>query len=343
VPDNQKTDPAVIFRAAQLFLGPERKAQKIVDTINLEFNLQPRLTREAAYPLLQSARELGFIKLVPPFERQLAAEIVKKYGCPDRNVYVVDCPQPGSSEYVSAAAASLALRLARDLHSKSQQPVGLGLGPGRATLDFSSHLSRELSEDTSSLKLNLVAISAGCPAESPQYSSISFFNLFPPSRIAQKIGLFAETLVQNSHFDAIKGRPGVKEAFEAKKAISIVVTSMGDAKDKHDLLSTFMRGRDQWLKKQDCIGNVQYRPFSSKGPILENSPEALRAVTVFELDELAAMAMQKGKHVILIGRQCGLCGKSRGRALAPLLENERLRVFSDLVIDSVSAKELLDR
>ena len=34
-----------------------------------------------------------------------------------------------------------------------------------------------------------------------------------------------------------------------------------------------------------CIGNVQYRPYTAEGPV-EESPGDLRAVTLFELEDL---------------------------------------------------------
>ena len=170
-------------------------------------------------------------------------------------------------------------------------------------------------------------------------------DLFPANRVKEKIGLFAATLVHNKDYEEIKKFPGVMEAFAAKKRIDIVVTSMGDMNDEHDLFRTFLSQRPEkltWLEKKGCIGNVQYRPYSAKGPILEDSGDVLRAVTLFELAELVTLSMQKNKHVILIGRQCGVCGLTRARSLRPILENSDLRVFSVLVIDSATAHELLN-
>ena len=66
-----------------------------------------------------------------------------------------------------------------------------------------------------------------------------------------------------------------------------------------------------------------------------------RAVTLFELEDLARVAGQKNKHVILIARQCGICGRTRAEALQPLLANPGLKVFSTLVMDAATARELL--
>ena len=85
---------------------------------------------------------------------------------------------------------------------------------------------------------------------------------------------------------------------------------------------------------------MQYRPYSKDGPIKE-MPEDKRAVTVFELDEFARMAATKNKHVLLIARQCGICGMTRANALRPLLTAPALRLWSELVMDEVTARDLL--
>ena len=64
-------------------------------------------------------------------------------------------------------------------------------------------------------------------------------------------------------------------------------------------------------------------------------------MTLYELEDLARIAGQKNKHVILMARQCGLCGRHRADALRPLLINPDLKVFSSLVLDAATARELL--
>jgi len=47
----------------------------------------------------------------------------------------------------------------------------------------------------------------------------------------------------------------------------------------------------------------------------------LRQITIFELKHLVQAASQKNRHVILMARQGGICGRSRAEALRPLLTN----------------------
>jgi hypothetical protein len=61
------------------------------------------------------------------------------------------------------------------------------------------------------------------------------------------------------------------------------------------------------------------------------------------LEDLVERAKDRSKEVILMARQCGLCERppARARALRALLSNPNLRVFSRLVLDQATAKELL--
>jgi hypothetical protein len=345
----QRGDDALVFRVAQLFLG-ERGAgcspSDIADQVSGEFKRQPPLTREAIYPLIGEAVRRGFLRLVPPVDRQLTEQVSAKYPILQPGaLQVVQTAGPHDNAKVAVVAAELALQLLADvLKTKRGPEVGIGLGPGRATLDFCRTFSSLLAGYSEPVKLKLVAISAGCPADEPEYASTSFFNLFPAHVVDSKVGLFAESLVSVKAFAEIKGRAGVSEAFAARESIDLVVTSMRDVRDEHDLLCKFLRQSSRQgvgrVLPRDCIGNVQYRPYTAKGPV-EEKPSDLRAVTLYELEDLVRIAGQKNKHVILIARQCGMCERSRAEALRPLLTNPNLKVFSTLVMDAATAKGLL--
>lgn len=338
---------AVVFRVAQLFLAKRGRLStaEIAKQVSQEFPQTRELTRESIYPLLSEAVIRGFLRLVPPINQQLTDKLIAKYtNLQSGSLQVIETAGKHDNAKVSVAAAGLALNYIAEIAKVSDNhPVGIGLGPGRATLDFCQEIQGLLSSFPEPIKLKLVAISAGCPPDSPEYSSISFFNFFPNNIVASKVGLFAETLVKVKDFEELKQHPGVKKAFEARDSIDVVVTSMGDFKDKDDLLSIFLDQSGEKLnnlRANGWVGNVQYRPYSLTGPVREK-PGDLRAVTLFELEDLVRISNQKYKHVILIARQCGLCGRTRSEALLPLLKEPKLKVFSMLVMDSATAIELL--
>ncbi len=339
-----KVTDGLLLRVAELFLEG-KSATEIRDIVNREYSPEQKLSRQSAYPLLAKAMDRGFVKLVPPVERRLTELVTQKFKCDPGTVLVVNTPNKSSNYLVAAAGAKFALDLIKDIAARKSGYVGLGLGPGRATYDFSEHLGQLMKSEVGAPKLNLLAISAGCPSRYPQYAPTSFFNLFPPHLINEQVGLFAQTLVRNDEFDKVKDQPGVREVFEYKyrDEIDLVATSMGDASDQHDLLGMFLREAKldtNQLQKEGWVGNVQYRPYSSKGPIKE-APTMLRAVTLFELHELKQLAERRRRHVILMARQCGICGRTRAFALKPVLTVPELRVFSRLVLDVATATDLI--
>lgn len=338
---------AVIYRTLQLFLDQDlvrRPTSDIAKQVTEEFNLQPRITREQVYKIIAQARSEGVMSLHPPRDQQLQQELDKKFPECFRKFVVVTTTGRTDNAKVAEVAADYAMDIVRDFGRKRPDSVvGLGLGPGRATLDFCRHFSRRVNTDSFFPKLRLIAISAGCPAKSPDYASSSFFHLFADDKVKEKIGLFAETRVRVRDFPRVKTISGVREAFEASNQIDVVVTSMGDFSDDHDLLTQFLSDAGMTASKliaRKWVGNVQYRPYSASGPVTE-SPNDWRAVTVFEIPDLVRMANLDNKHVILIARQCGKCGATRAKPLLPLIKNSNLRVFSKLVMDEATARELV--
>ena len=93
------------------------------------------------------------------------------------------------------------------------------------------------------------------------------------------------------------------------------------------------------IARHKVVGDVQYNPFSENGPVLFDS--GVRAVTLFELDELKELAEKKGKYVVLVSGPCWKCKKLRTHALRPLVANPRLKVWSHLVTDLATAEDLV--
>lgn len=337
---------ATIYRMVELVVQEKKSVQEAARQLQAEGH--GIITRQAGYKILGLAFERNYVWLSPPIEKHVVGDLAERY--PRSIVPTRTCVVPTRDRYdtrkVAAVAAQRAIEICKELaQDRLGRPVGIGLGPGRATLDFCTEFGRLIAQEGSSASIALFAITAGGPANEPEYASSSFFNLFPPYLVKKRIALFAETLVTREEFPKIKRRPGVKEAFQAKKngEIDLVITSMGDIRDEHDLLRTFLDQADlkhDELIKKGWVGNVQYRPYTLSGPIHESADD-MRAVTLFELEDLAKMAEAKDKHVMLIARQCARCGRTRAAALKPLLTNPKLKVFSDLVMDVASATELL--
>jgi predicted Zn-ribbon and HTH transcriptional regulator len=368
----------LVFRVAELFCtragDEELTTAEIADRGNEQFfkGQALKLTRESIYEVISEARARKFLQLVPPPERGLAERVAKTFGHSADQIHVVNVENKESNCFVAAAAAERVYAIVNELarqggltrepdpaapkrRSKTEEEpagIGLGLGPGRATLDFSRHLGDLFRNSENEVKLRLTAIAAGCPADEPDHAPASYFALYPPSCTTARIGLFAQTLMPCKMFNSerFRGGTGFHEALLEKLSdrIDIIVTSMGDFDDEHDLLRRFMTATDRSKQEHQhvldtCVGSVQYRPHTTTGPYKERSPSESRAVTLFELEEFVRFASRDGKHVVLIARQCGRCGKVHAEALRPLLTVPKLKVWSEIVMDSLTALQLLEK
>src|SRR5262249_17534287 len=136
----------------------------------------------------------------------------------------------------------------------------------------------------------------------------------------------------------------------------VIISSLAPKDDPHSRFMHFLDdyqkkdGADhaemlRYLERQGWCADVQYLPFSRRGPISfgEDRP-GVRAVTLFEIEERCAR-IREGKQLVLVSAPCPhpKCGMTRTNALVPLLENPALKVWSHLVIDVQTAEELIER
>jgi hypothetical protein len=358
--------PDAAWHAARLYyeaVGPSGAALSVGEIAQrLKRDHGIDATRESIYPLLRQAYREGFVKLVPPKNPALVEairhafplvdwqrvdlEVVSNAGHARAGSATAAADEP---ERVAAVAAERVLELTVDIYrrrrgTREARAVGLGLGPGMTGLDFTRRLARLLDADMRDVQLSLFALTAGGLEDKPEQTPGGFFNLIGSTYVKERFGLFAPTLVPALALQRVKGEPGVKKTFEHAGNIDIVVSGIGDMEDEHDLLvealQAFSTSRAQ-LRERGWLGNVQYRPFGERGPIVEKGSE-MRAVTLFELADLARMAREKDKHVVLMVAPCRSCHKSRAPALATLLRSPALQVFNVLIVDERTAKDLVD-
>ncbi|MCL2623096.1 MAG: hypothetical protein FWD31_05445 [Planctomycetaceae bacterium] len=323
---------------------------------------RPDLNREKIYPLFWEAAQRGFLLLEPPMEKLLADRIGKQYAIDaDRqSIKVVNSQGDVASRHVAAAAADTVVDLieqvAQDKLSKrkSGEPVPavhLGMGAGYATMLVAQRIARRVGSGVKFPPLVLHAISAGgFLANEPQKAPATYFSYFDRNFLdIECVTLFTETVVWNEDYDRVKKNPGTRRAFERKNEIDIFITSLAAARHEHGLLEQFLaRLMEEKLLERETldnmykagwIGDVQFCPYSNDGPLHDICP--VQAVTLFEIEELVEFSQQPGKYVVLTAGPCGECGASKSEALIPLLKSEKLKLWTHLVTDTRTAKEIM--
>lgn len=326
---------------------------------------RPDLTREKIYPLFWEASRRGFLLLQPPFEQQLSDRLRKRFSLPEtsKDIMIANASGSNSAQHVTSRAADLIVSLidqvyAEKLEKNITEPDGspphvhLGMGAGYAAMLVAKRMAQRVNSGGEFPPLVLHAISAGgFLIDEPHKAPTTYFTYFDQSLTTIKyVALFSETVVSSEDYEKLKMNPGIRIPFEQRNQIDILVTSLAEADHEHGLLVRYLTSlvnqnllEPQLLKQMrdsGWIGDVQFRPYSVDGPLKDECP--VRAVTLFELDEMVELTKQEGKHIVLVAGPCGECGHSKKKALLPLLANEKLRLWNHLVIDAKTARELLD-
>jgi DNA-binding transcriptional regulator LsrR (DeoR family) len=331
----------VVFEVCHRFLNLGEKAEVI--TRKIAENWGVRLSRESIYPLIREGISRDYLLLSPPAHQVLAQRLADRFDSEVGRIHVVAVRGPSANEHVSAVGGDVVLKLVEELGQK-KNPVHLGLGAGWTTMRVARRLALRLRGNPPGPDLVLHALSSSFDVTDPLRTPVAFFERFEDVGVkVAYVGLFAAAAVSWKDYDAVKRLPGVKESFERAREIDIVVTSLASATHEHGTLNRFLRlgpatGLND-LRKRGWVGDVQYLPYSEHAPITVRS--GIRAVTLFELSELVAMARTPGKYVVLVAPPCGKCGELKTEAVRPLLKAPDLRVWTYLVTDVSTAEELL--
>jgi len=321
--------------------SPREIAAGINEDKETEWELAAPLTREQIYPLLREAQRRGFFVLLPPLDGALQDAVAREYGLPAQRLHLVPVRGNGALEIVAERAADLIVKLIREV-AGTKERVHIGLGAGGTMTQVAQKLANRLRALTDLPKLALHALSSGFNVERPETAPVSFFSCFHGVAPDLKcFGLFAPAMVATADYEREIRRRGVAASFEEADEIDIVVTALAWQKDDDGELRHYIEDKPELKQMQDqgWVGDVLYRPFSEQGPLRHEA--SVKAVSLFELDELVERAQRKGKHVVLVAAPCAYCGERKGPALLPLLKRPELRVWSEVVMDIPTAEYVL--
>ena len=334
-------DAAILLRTCDLFFKSKLATQQISDEVQAELkrvHCDFAMSREKVYELIREARRRGFFELLPPQETALNHRLELRFGEGFHVVHMTDLDQ------LAAAAAKVVADLIGRLHREGRDEVHLGLGAGMTSMLVARHLAVRLRAAEQLPKLAFHALTSGFHVTQPHTAPVSFFGFFEalPTEVSY-VGLFAPAFVPRRDYASLRKSPGVKESFDRAAQIDIVLTSVGSPSHGHGDFYRFMEMGSpkglKALKDADWVGDVQYRPYSAKGPLLFDTE--VRAVTLFEIRDLVELAARPDKHVVLVAGPCSVCRKTRADAVRPLLVEPALRVWKTIVTDIVTARELL--
>jgi hypothetical protein len=311
--------------------------------------------RERIYPLLWKGIERGFVFIKPPRGQQWERRIHELYGVPQERIRVVAVRGKKALEHVTRAGAQLLLELINEVRKRKPvgEPTHLAWGAGNTSRLVAKRLSELLEKEEIYPPLTLHALTSGFLVDEPMTAPMTSHGFFDAERFPiHSIGLFSEAVVKCKDYKDVKKAFGVKRSFQLAGQIEIIVSSLASREDDHSLFIRFLRDYQQedpadyakllrYLDEQGWCGDAQYLPFSADGPIPMDR-YGIRAVTLFELPDLVERARAGGNRLVLLSAPCGECGRTRTKALIPLIENPALRVWTHLVLDAQTAEELIE-
>lgn len=339
-------------------------AAAVAKEISKEFN-RPDLTRERIYPLLWEAINRKYLTMNVPPEVKLRHRLIQEFNLRERldqtngEVFVANTIVGDIAERVNEAAADEVIKLIDRVQkekkdkakAEGQDPnkvrVHLGFGAGYAAEEVAKRLSTRAGSKTPKLTLHALT-SGGHYIAGQQKVPTTYFSFFDGKvQDAEFVGMFAPTVVRSSEYDELKRNPSFKLVYSRRDEIDILVTSLATSEDKHCLLRQYYSylydkglAADnviEFLEKEGWVGDVMFQPYSKERAI-NSSP--LKAVTLFDFNELRDFSQKPGKYVVVTCGPCRGCKKRKTKAIRPLLEKPELRMWTHLIIDRGTAEDL---
>jgi len=358
-----------VYQVARMLIEKGLKRTQITDWLIQHFEdelwwlhetmtaMQKRnATRTRIYDIAGEILPRNLGRLVPPRSMRTARKLLRKYKIDKtrRRIEIVDARKEHTlntgdvRQEVAMISAEVVLQRIHDLGGKKADGcVHVGFGAGITTMNVARHLGQLIDMEPYCPELAIHALTSGFSMDSMP-APVMFFRFFDTSKtsktVIRDVPLFSAPTVQCGRFDELKTQPVVREAFAQAVDIDIVVTSLAAAGDEHGLLNQFLVNQGAHvinrLRKLGWVGDVQFRPYSSTGPI-KLADDMIRAVTLFELEDLVRLAGTENKYVILVAGPCNECETLKEKALAPLMAEEKLRAWSHLIADIETGEKLL--
>lgn len=316
---------------------------EIADAVNARYEgqLGRRMSREAPYRLLRFAAQHGMIRFRAPEHASFAEQIIGHYPWLEQKVHVV---RTALIEDVAYHGAELALTIMQQLVRRDRRRVvHIGLGGGCTMREFARILAELLCEPADDLPEVLVihSLVAGADPNDPTTVPSAFCAYFQRGAVMQVrpefVSFNAPAVVRQGELPALMRRREIREARARVGELDLIVATGADC-DEHSALRARMAESKRSLRKLEkagWVGDMMWRPLGATARI--EVPTEIRAMTLIDLDQVAAMRAAGTQVVLLLGC-CPDCHAPRHRILRTVLD-QREPLITHLVVDSRSAAQ----
>ena len=302
--------------------------------------------------LIQKAAQMGRIQYLAPLEPRLA-DVIKTRYCALESVDVVHTAAVNNVAYHGAKRLYHLIRRLYRLKGDGADSVHIGIAGGGTLRSFSESFRSLLVEAFSGESmfpiddlppiLHFHSMVAGFDPTDPTTDPNAMtarFRLDEAIPIKTRfMGLQAPPVPDSEMIPKLKLQEGIKEAFEQRDDIDVVVTSLGSWHG-HSMLQDLMhrsRAAVRTLERARILGDMMWRPIGEDGPIELQTP--IRAMTLMELSDLSDLICRRNGKVLLLAGPC-FCDKTKTRVLKSILDRKPPLV-THLVVDTRTARELV--
>ncbi len=221
----------------------------------------------------------------------------------------------------------------------------VGFSGGVSMRTLAARAAQLLREPIDHLPKEIVfhAMVAGFDVTAPTTDPNAFFTYFvrdPAMKVETSfVGLHAPALVAPRLLKELRRQPGIKEAYQRKHEINVIVTGASCLHDEHSALRRRLEVAGEpmdALEKTGWAGDILWEPIGLDGPIELKSE--LRPMTLLSLSEVSKKVADN-THVILVAGPCSICHTPKTEIVRVVLEQEQ-RLITHLACDSRCGREL---
>jgi len=327
--------------------NPPKLIQSLMQKRLKELRIDIEITREDPYRFIAYAASQKQLRFIPPSDFTLTEQLKAKYPIL-QSVKVVGSNAMDDIAYHGAAAVKDLLRIHYAVKSKSKVRIGFGGGYSSRRLSRAlAELLQQVEDVPSTIVFHALAggfdlddVNAHADSTNPN-SFWSYFVDNPGHRFeSQFMGLSAPGLVTWEEAKYLRQLRGIKEVFDKREEVEIIVSSAGHWGEGHTQYMRYEKAAPKFnraLVAAECVGDVLWHPVTRKK--MPGNP-ALVPMTLFTLDEVSERIRNNARVLLVIG-PCGFCGESKNSILRAILDDGSRKLVTDLVVDARCALEIL--
>lgn len=294
------------------------------------------LNRQKILRIVREAGKTEWLRFVPPIDYGLARQLGDKFGFLS-NVIVV--PTNRFEDVALRAGEHLLKILCTCSEQRRNARVHVGFAGGYSMRSVALALAELLQDPSRNFpqKLVLHALVTGFQVAEPKTDPNAFFSCFLDGAIRSQIecvGFHSVPIVPPDRMNEIEDLPVIREAFERRNQIDVIVTSASRYTQQctHSQLYNVLNRPPPSGYRCDLL----WQPLGDDGPLIDPNGAA---VTLFKLRELPDF-IERNKRVLLVLGPCAKCNQLKSDVLKSILL-AKPPLITDLVIDSRSAADVL--